>query len=341
MMQKLTQERALASTASPFGVTYVPAERALGLDEQGLLIAIHYAAGDAHAACDTARIAVPVEPLGPALVEVWRSSEPVVRGAQGGISFSRNDGALVGHLRIAEQDYENLDAATCDAYRRIYACARAQGYPYPLRIWNFFRAINRYEGELERYQAFCLGRHRALEMPMARSLLLPAASAIGTYSGGLQIYFLAAREAGEQVENPRQVSAFRYPPHYSPKSPSFSRAVVKRWGAVTHCYISGTASIVGHETRHTSDTLAQLDETLNNLESLLRHAADRHSLPIHSVRELSALKVYVRDSADRNAIAARIRAALGAELPVLLLRGDICRADLRLEIEGLYTGPTG
>jgi chorismate lyase / 3-hydroxybenzoate synthase len=61
-------------------------------------------------------------------------------------------------------------------------------------------------------------------------------------------------------------------------------------------------------------------------------------LPIASIRDLSALKVYVRDPADVENITARMAQQLGGEIPVMLLRGDICRADLRLEIEGLYTG---
>jgi chorismate lyase / 3-hydroxybenzoate synthase len=339
-MQKSSRKPAPAAAASPFEVTYVTAAQAGALldDKRHLLAAIHYSIDATYATPEAGHIAVPLAPLGPAFIETWRSREPVVRGALDNILFSRTPDVLVGQLCLAEQPYGDLETATFEAYRRIYTCTQAQGYPHLLRVWNFYPDINRHEGALERYQAFCQGRHRALEMLQAQASRLPAASAIGTVDGDLQIYFLAAREPGEQVENPRQVSAFCYPPRYSPKSPSFSRAVIKRWGASTHLYISGTASIVGHETRHISDTRAQLDETLNNLEFLIRHTAARHSLGISAVRDLSALKIYVRDPADGDAIAARIRDALGGELPVLLLRGDICRANLRLEIEGLYTG---
>lgn len=284
------------------------------------------------------RLIAPLEPLGEPLVEVWRSREPVERGQQEDLYFSRNGQLLVGHLCVAEHKYGGLGGAVFDAYRRIYGFADRQGFPHPLRIWNFVPHINDHDGRLERYQVFCEARYRALGTLGTPSIRLPAASAIGTQTGGLQIYFLATREPGQPVENPRQVSAYHYPPRYSPKSPSFSRAIVKHWGAATHLYISGTASIVGHETQHTSDTLAQLDETLKNLETLIRHANRRHALGIHSVRELSLLKIYVRAADDWAVIAARINDVVGNELPVLLLHGDICRRDLRLEIEGLFTG---
>jgi chorismate lyase / 3-hydroxybenzoate synthase len=312
----------------------------LGGVDRHLLAAVHYTARGLAAPAAAGHITLPLKPLGEPLVEVWQSREPVERGQQQEVVFARNKDVLFGHLCVAEQDYDGFDAAVFEAYRRLYSVAHRQGYPYPLRIWNFLPDITGQQDNLERYQAFCEGRHRALATLTSAPMRLPAATAIGTQGGGLQSYFLAAREPGRQLENPRQVSAFHYPRRYSPKSPSFSRAIVKRWGAATHLYISGTASIVGHESRHASDTLAQLNEILSNLSTLVRHASRLHALGIHSVRELSLLKIYVRITGDRDAIATRVSEVLGAELPVLLLQGDICRRDLHLEIEGLYTGPS-
>ncbi|MGH8502685.1 MAG: hypothetical protein ACREVE_09480 [Gammaproteobacteria bacterium] len=339
-MPEFNRQHATRASASPFEVAYLPVERAgeLSKDRDHVLAAIHYGKEPAAARALPGRIAVPLTPLRKALIEVWRSHAPLMFGQQDDIVFSRSEQVLMGHMRVAEQDYGDLDAAIFAAYRRMYAFARRQGFAHPLRVWNFLPGINHYQGEFERYQAFCRGRHRALQTRATAAMRLPAASAIGTRDGPVIIYFLAAREPGEQVENPRQVSAFHYPPRYSPKSPSFSRAIVKRWGAAAHLYISGTASIVGHESQHRADTLAQLDETLSNLDALVRHAASLHPLGIESVRELSLMKVYVRHAADSDAIHARLADRLGADLPVLALRGDICRGDLRLEIEGLYTG---
>lgn len=149
------------------------------------------------------------------------------------------------------------------------------------------------------------------------------------------IYFLAAKTPGIQIENPRQVSAFRYPPQYGPRSPSFSRAVLKRWTGASHLFISGTASIVGHVSRHPRDPLAQLDETLANLEALLNHA---NRFLQASIR-LASIKLYLRPDLRAADVQQRLDERLGRDLPRLLLTGDICRDDLLLEIEGLGVSP--
>src|SRR3546814_12468443 len=65
--------------------------------------------------------------------------------------------------------------------------------------------------------------------PTRRSAdLLPAATAIGRCDDArvVQVYWLAARTPGMPVENPRQVSAYRYPRQYGPQQPSFARAML-------------------------------------------------------------------------------------------------------------------
>jgi chorismate lyase/3-hydroxybenzoate synthase len=48
----------------------------------------------------------------------------------------------------------------------------------------------------------------------------------------LQVYGLAARHPGTPVENPRQVSAWRYPRQYGPTAPTFARGMRS---AATQC----------------------------------------------------------------------------------------------------------
>ena len=136
---------------------------------------------------------------------------------------------------------------------------------------------------------------------------------------GLITYFLAARDAGVQVENPRQVAAYNYPPQYGPKSPSFSRATVWR----DTVFVSGTSSVLGHATVHVGDVEAQLDETLRNIEAVLARTG-------RTLSNVVAAKTYVRNAADYDVIARR----LADVFPVnLYLEADICRKDLLLEIE--------
>lgn len=269
--------------------------------------------------------------------EYWLSPIPVHYGKYASINYSYNGSVLFGHLLLEEGDFPDFRIASQVAYQHVFELLQAAGYPYLLRMWNYFPAITVQQGELNRYQTFCLGRQDALDAFGNFDYSPPAATAIGTQHAGLQLYFIAAKHAGMQLENPRQTSAFLYPRQYGPVSPAFSRATVKDWGQGKHIYISGTTSIVGHETLHVGDPLAQLDETLCNLEALLGHGDDTLGLPIRKVRDLTQLKVYVHDSASLPALQKRLAAYLdSSKISVLYLQGDVCRADLMVEMEGIY-----
>lgn len=234
-------------------------------------------------------------------------------------------------------DDDGLEHATCRGYRALLAGVRAAGFPHLCRVWNYFPAINVEEHGLERYRAFCRGRHRALCEAFADfEPSLPAASAIGTRAPGLHLYCIAAKRPGRQVENPRQVSAFHYPSTYGPRSPSFSRSTLQRWpSGAAHLFVSGTASIVGHATQHAGSFTDQLEETCVNLEALLG-AADRH---VATPLTFLLLRVYARAISSPEAIVDRVRERFGKATQVLILEGDICRRDLLVEIEGLAASP--
>jgi chorismate lyase/3-hydroxybenzoate synthase len=283
-------------------------------------------------------IVAPLPPsLSPAAVEIWRSSVPVRRGSKGAITFAENGAVLFGHLKAGETGPKDLARITFRAYRQILGLAREAGFPHLIRIWNVLARINEQEAGLERYRAFCRGRHLALRREMGASqAALPAASAIGSRDGPLLVYWLASRTPGVAVENPRQVSAFRYPRDYGPKSPSFSRAMALQGiaddgRAAVQLWISGTASIVGHETRHPFDSARQLEETLTNLDALIEAADARCGVSF----SLASLRVYVRNPGDALAVETRLRRRFGTVIPISIVAGAICRQPLMLEIEGL------
>lgn len=281
---------------------------------------------------DPRRVQVALDPLaGAPPCELWRADGPVTPGRAAGFGFARSPDALFGH--IAFDGREAFAAAVQDAYARIVAFCEQQGYPHLLRCWNYFGDIHEGVGDAERYRQFCVGRHRALALVSGFEQRLPAATVIGSRGPGALVYFLAAREPGLQVENPRQVPAFRYPRSYSPLPPSFSRALLKRWnGAGEQLFVSGTASVVGHESHHPDDTAAQLRETLANLQALHDAADPDGGGPWRA----ASLKAYVRRPAELPQVRAALAQAFGAQAPLLILQGDICRTDLSVEIEGLY-----
>ncbi len=292
--------------------------------------------------------------------EIWKSPEQVQTRVSGDLNLSFNEDVLFGFIQLNETDYDSLVEATEAAYQQILGELEQSDYKYLLRIWNYFPSINAEVSGLERYRQFCLGRQNALDKFGNFPYAPPAATAIGTANGDLQVYFIAARDAGIQLENPRQVSAFLYPRQYGEVSPAFSRATYKQWsngdsiGAsingdvgmiglknTEHLYISGTASIIGHETQHAGKVSEQLHETLNNVEALIEHAHQTLDLSIQTLAQATYFKVYLRDisylSAAKKVLEQRVLSEK-AKPAILYLQGDVCRSDLLVEIEAAYLG---
>jgi chorismate lyase/3-hydroxybenzoate synthase len=266
--------------------------------------------------------------------EVWRTRGKVRHGADGDVRWMSDGDYSMAFVELDEAANGGVDEATRRAYTSLVAWVRASVTPNFLRIWNYFDAINQGEGDDERYRRFCSGRAAGLGPSFAGNY--PAASAIGSRNDKkrIQVYAIAARAAGTVVENPRQWSAWRYPRQYGPTAPGFARGM----RAPTHSpqlYISGTAAVVGHASHHAGDIDAQLDETMKNLESLLQSAQSKTALG-HGAGDI--LKVYVRNADDAALIESKLRERVGAKVPMVLLHGDICRAELLLEIDGVHSG---
>jgi chorismate lyase/3-hydroxybenzoate synthase len=259
------------------------------------------------------------------LAEVWRTEDPVTRDTLGPIRFAATSRVVLGTLALDAADAERAGAAAFDA---IIEFARTSGYPHLLRIWNHVGGINDVENGGERYRSFCVGRHDSFARHgYALRTDLPAASAVGISGRGYQAYFVAAKEPGIQIENPWQVSAYDYPPQYGRRSPSFSRATVLPGDGQSLVFVAGTASIVGHETKHPGDVCKQTGETIQNISRVLEAAGA-------SLGDLSMAKAYVRRTDDYPAVRQHLRAALG-ETPVLYVLANVCRADLLVEVEGV------
>ena len=224
--------------------------------------------------------------------------------------------------------------ATEIAYQEIFAVLRETTHPHLIRIWNYVPEINREAGGDERYRLFNSARQMAFRNSgQAMVGSVPAASALGSPAGSpLSIYFLAARRPPKMIENPRQTSAYHYPPKFGRHSPIFSRACVLQESAGTNLFVSGTASIVGYETIHHGDVGAQTRETVANISALLDEVNRVVGSARYSLGDLK-FKVYVRQPSDLSAIEGALARALQISTPIVYLRADVCREDLLVEIE--------
>lgn len=291
---------------------------------------------------DVRAIRVPLEPLqGSDVVEVWRGDSVASTLAEPGVRLTANRDHAFGVVEIQERDHADVGEAAAAAYATIRRLQRESGHSHILRMWNYLDAINHGAGDAERYKQFCVGRARTLGAgwPAAH---YPAATAIGRPEqdsparGQLQIFWLAGKRPGEMLENPRQLSAFRYPRQYGPAAPTFSRAVLLRDAPLL--MISGTASIVGHASLHPGDLHAQCLETLANLRSVLQCAQKAGAALDAELGARSLLKVYLREAGSAAQVESFLRENLQETTPFLILNADICREDLLVEIDCTHGG---
>jgi chorismate lyase/3-hydroxybenzoate synthase len=281
-------------------------------------------------------------PGGSSCVEVLRTAESPTYATEGGFQVAHGKEILFAARSLRDDEGTSLSSLTDELYAGLLGLVARRGFPHILRMWNLVGAINDEQDGLERYKQFCRSRHGAFaHHGPALGERYPSASAVGTTDGGLCVYLLAARAPGMPVENPKQVSAYRYPSRYGPRSPSFSRALVKAWPGGTQLFLSGTASITGHESRHAGRLAAQAEETLANLRTLIGAAEQASGTVFPLTPHNALLKAYLRRQSDYREVRDLLDRRLGGDIEVLYLEADLCRRELLLEVDGAIFTPAG
>ncbi len=335
---------------SPLSIIYLRADqlgRRSAAWREHALACVTFAADppcDAVAGLPVVRVQTPMVGQTQGVLEVWRSAPAVVSGQSGTVHYRCNGELMFGQVVLSESDFpetadgagpSSLQRATKSAFQEIFALLDKTNYSHLLRVWNYFPAINEESHGLERYRQFNIGRQEGF-LACSRSLTenIPAACALGTIDSQLTVLFIAGQSGPVAIENPRQVSAYHYPPDYGPRSPTFSRATLARVGEQEMLFISGTSSIVGHRSVHIGDVEAQTRETLANIKAVVG-AANRFTSHARYSEENMMYKVYVRRAKDVDAVRAEMQRAYGPKVQVIFLEAEICRRDLLVEIEAI------
>ena len=266
------------------------------------------------------------------IVEVWKTPfQTVERGRHRDCKWSRSQDYQFVSMAVPFDESSCIEAITEDVYGQLLLTISESEYPQLLRFWNLLPNINHGSGDHENYKRFCNGRLAAFRSFDVSEERFPAASAVGHYVDGLTVYALSAKFQPTNFTNPRQVDAFSYPRKYGPSSPSFARAtsVSTKTGDAGDekdlCFISGTASILGHNTVHKGDLLGQLHTTNDNILYLLKEAGRKRG-------EIRSLRVFLRNPDDYP----QIKSVVDSWYPhaqTIFTHADICRTDLLVEIE--------
>lgn len=294
-----------------------------------------------------------------ALVEglCTRDLRPPIPGAGLRIQASKRVAIAAFELPAASTLSEDgFRKAVLRAYEALASELRARRL-FPLRFWNFVPDIGEtWPSGLCGYEVFNQARRDAFERPEVAALgrgSQIAASAVDTRSGDLSVLVLAADRQAKPLDNPRQVEPHQYSARYGPVAPRFARgvavpdALVRELG-FPEAIVSGTASIVGEETRHPGDLEAQLRETAINLASValsLSGVPDRRPIgaPLdpalaRTLRGYAGLRIYVPRAEDESEILAWAQEHFGGSVAPEIVGADLCRPDLLVEVEGTLRG---
>ena len=263
------------------------------------------------------------------LVEVWKApGEKVLHGSSASCNWSRSEHYQFISMSLPNVSAQDLNASTEGIYRAILKTIDESDYPQLVRFWNIIPFINRGDGDGENYKRFCAGRLSAFKEFKVGDMQFPAASAVGHYADGITVYCLSTKHDPTNIANPRQINAYSYPRQYGPSSPSFARATTLTSGGKSSqnmCFISGTASILGHSSVHIGDLQGQLHTTNDNILYLLKETGFKRT-------DIKSARVYLRDPADLREARSTIKAWY-PEAELVFTHADICRHDLLIEIE--------
>jgi chorismate lyase / 3-hydroxybenzoate synthase len=269
-------------------------------------------------------------------VEIWPAFTGLQFGQIGACDVGFDNEWMFASLIMQERDFVGLKKLSEESFRRVLQTSANNGFPFVIRTWSYFGAINDGGGDEERYKQFCSGRAKALGRTWFDAE--PAATVIGSPfdDGQVITHWIAAKTPGMAIDNPRQTAPRDYPKKFGKDAPQFSRAMLWRGAYRHYLLISGTASVVGHETMHHDDVTAQFGEIIRNLDALLLAAQSHTAKPLSFARD-TCIRVYVRDAVDMALVQHLAKAAFGNETAMSILNGDICRRELLVEIEAVMS----
>ncbi len=244
-------------------------------------------------------------------------------------------------------DSRTFERRIAEIYNGIHLELNSLRHACPVRFWNYLPAIHQpMDTSGDRYMVFNAGRFAAMRSwfgrPEQSPALYPAASAIGHDGRDLVIHCLALDRSGVMIDNPRQIPAFRYSSRYGPRPPCFARGTLihHRTDHFPTLLAAGTASIRGEKSVHVGHLHEQIAETLENLRALLEVAAGS-AHPAAGLSAFTDIRIYHLRAGDRAEVESAAREAFGSAARLELIRADLCRADLLVEIEGIAPLPPG
>lgn len=244
-------------------------------------------------------------------------------------------------LDAAVNAFDNLQQVLNQAKFNFSSVVRQWNY-----IGNILKCTERNNAFVQYYQMFNDVRNKYYSQ-YRDCKSYPAATGIGMNNEGVKIDCFAISPDSKTeiypVKSPTQKDSYQYRQEIlvgeaafkqQKHAPQFERGLLLKSTGASRLIISGTASINGEETTHTSVEQQTLN-TIVNIEAL----ASPSNLKLHCPNleifpeKYSYLRVYVKNRNDISQVK-EICARYFGEVPVSYVQADICRNDLLVEIEG-------
>ena len=265
------------------------------------------------------------------LHEIWKVNEKVNIEKFNDIQISQSDNYMFGFSVIKKiGSYEEIKVNIAKQYNDFFEVSKQKKMKV-LKIWHYLpKLLDDYDNKKTNYSLLCEARESVYKSIYTKCNY-PAATVIGIKGENILIYFFSAVcEKYKAIENTRQVSSYNYPMNIFLEKPMFSRAVsfIPNNSMTNKILVSGTASIKGYESMHSKNILRQLDETLENYNTFFD---DKKNLS-------NIARVYMSSTSDNNIqLVSNVLNKKFGENNYALLKGDICRPELLIEIEGMIS----
>lgn len=217
--------------------------------------------------------------------------------------------------------FENADAA-------LRRCGLT--YAHVVRTWIYLARLLEWYGDFNRVRN---ARYVQIGFLPPGRLSAPASTGIQGRAGSEECLMdLLALEPGAGAESVPIMQTVRQPAAPSYGS-AFSRGVALTLGGGRTIHVSGTASIgADGKTAHVGDREAQCVETLLGVAAVLaEHGA--------GLEDVCSATLFCKDSETAAAYRSVTRLLGLPEFPTLMIRADVCRPDLLVEMEAVAIRP--
>ncbi len=226
-------------------------------------------------------------------------------------------------------DGKNVEFQAHRIFERIEKSLDSEGMRWSrqvLRTWIFISSID------ENYAGLIKARQEFFETQgLSAGARYPASTGIGSEipGPGKLIRLDALAVSGLSEQQVESLNAPDWMPAAMTYGVAFERGIKIIYGDRIHYHISGTASIdaVG-QILYPGDAGAQTNRALQNLAALL--GADGSNLG-----HLAYLIAYVRNVSEAGDVRSMLKNTLPPTVPIIIVRGAVCRPGWLVEIEGL------